>query len=308
MQKILYKSPLIICFTALCLCALPAFSEELVRQRLGFSPGFRDYEIELIRLALRATASSPSDFQLNSIYHESSLERMLAEINKGENIQVTMSTVAANKSLHPTVASFELPEARNLLGFRQFIVRKADQGLFESVQTSAELLKLKPGQAREWSDIAIYKEAGFQLILSFNYGQLFPMLGSKRFDFLPLGVLEMEEAFKFEKERYPELTPINGIYVYYPLKLFVYYHNGDGSRAKTIGKGLKMIFANGVEEAFFNAQFGDKFKTVDRAKAKIFMLDNPAYSKAENKHISEQFISHYHFDKNAVWLSRERAQ
>lgn len=276
---------------------------EVIRQRLGFSPGMREYETELIRLALRSALDSQKDYRLTSVYLESSIDRILTELNSGEAMHVTINTFAADKNRYPRVASFELPDSRNLLGFRQFIVRSEDRERFQSVNTAEDFFKLKPGQVAEWSEVDMYKQAGFQLILSRTYGQLFPMLTRKRFDYLPLGLLEIEEAFGLEKDRHPALTTVDGIYIYYPLKLFVHYHQGDASRVSMIGKGLETIFNNGEEEALFNAQFGNKFKTVDRESARIFILENPAYSREENRRISEHFIKHHHFDDNAVWLN-----
>lgn len=292
----------LLCYFSSMAFSATVIAAEVVRQRLGFSPGLREYEIELIRLALESVAGPQDDYRLTSIYHESSMDRILTEVNSGEAIHVTINTFAADKKRYPNVASFELPDARNLLGFRQFIVRKDDRALFESIKTREEFFKLKPGQVTEWSDAEIYRQAGFQLILSMNYGQLYPMLTRKRFDYLPLGLLEMEQAFSFEKDRYPTLTTVDGIYIFYPLKIYVHYHEGANSRTRDLGKGLQTIFSNGVEETLFGDQFGDKFKTVDRERAHIFILDNPAYSKQENRRITERFVNHHHFQKNAVWL------
>lgn len=292
-------------FLASTMSASTALAAEVVRQRLGFSPGLREYEIELIRLALDTVSPEEDEYRLTSIYHESSMDRILTEVNSGEAIHVTINTFAADKKRYPNVGSFELPDARNLLGFRQFIVRKEDRGLFEATKTREDFFKLKPGQVAEWSDVEIYRQAGFQLILSMNYGQLYPMLTRKRFDYLPLGLLEMEQAFNFEKDRYPDLGTVDGIYIFYPLKIFVHYHEGANSRSRNIGKGLETIFSNGVEQQLFSEQFGDKFKTVDRESARIFILNNPAYSKQENRRITERFIKHHNFQKNAIWEAEE---
>ena len=294
--RVFFSSILIIQITS------TAFAVETIRQRLVFSTGLQTYEAALIRLALAASHAPDSEYKLVSMYNRLSNERSFAELNKGKTLHVMMSPQPVDLQRFSRLSMFELPEKRNLLGFRKLIIRGKDKPVFNSINSANDLMQLKPGQVNDWIETSIYTQAGFQLITAVNYDQLFPMLEKNRFDYIPLGLLEIDQAFDLVKSSFPALTIVEDIYLFYPLKLYVYYFSGNQSTLTRLGEGLQTVFQNGDEEGLFEEKFGDKFKSIGDA-ARIFILHNPAYDVEENRRLSRHFIEHHGFEQKIIWLN-----
>jgi len=131
----------------------------------------------------------------------------------------------------------EIPLFKGLLGYRQLIIRKADEQLFKHIESAEELKKRVAGQARGWQDVAIYRFNGYKVDDSANLSTLFSMLNSKRFDYFPMSIAEAESALKTDSEYSQGFMIAPNIILYYPLPIIFYVSESQPQLAERLRKG-----------------------------------------------------------------------
>ena len=144
------------------------------------------YEYRLIAELMARTEARFGSYQLQPYTGKMSSRRLNNEAIRGERINLMWSD-AGHPDLDSQMIRIPFPLLKGLLGYRIFLIRKADQPRFAAIRNLEELKQLRLGQGANWGDIKIYRHNGFAVTTGGNYQNLFHMLVSGRFDYFPRG-------------------------------------------------------------------------------------------------------------------------
>ena len=140
-----------------------------------------------------------------------------------------IGTEEREKNLLPV----RIPLDKGLLGYRIFIINKANQSNFLQINTLKDLQKYKVGQQLGWGDIEVWKANGFKVETVNNYEGLFNVLLSGRYDIFPRGILEAENEINSRKAKMPDLAIEKKLMVYYPWPRYFFYRDWETDRKST---------------------------------------------------------------------------
>ncbi|WAJ71765.1 hypothetical protein [Catenovulum adriaticum] len=73
---------------------------------------------------------------------------------------LTIAAFEADKDIEERLTPIRIPILKGLLGHRIFIIREGEQKRFSRINSFNDLLKLKAGQGKLWSDTQILKSSG----------------------------------------------------------------------------------------------------------------------------------------------------
>lgn len=254
------------------------------------------YEFEVIKAALEATRESHGPYKLSSWDGgDMNLLRTVREIARGEVVNVGTNPLSG-ELINEDIDIIPIPLMKGLLGYRAMIVRVQDVKRLSEIENVEALRKLKLGQLDYWSDIAVYEANDFEVVRGANMEVLFSMLERERFDYIPLGVGEVETIFASLQEKYPGLTILPASYLYYPFPVYTYVCTCEPAIKQRLEAGLRTINKNGVLENLFTKQFGDAMDKIQARRSKIFRIENAA--------IPEELLP----EKNAAFSISTRRQ
>lgn len=238
------------------------------------SPDRQNYEAEVIRAALDATTKRYGPYKFTVWDGENmNMLRGVREIVLGNIVNVATNPLSG-ELLSEEIKVIPIPLMKGLLGYRAIIVRKEDVERLSAIKDINSLRKLKLGQLDYWSDIAVYEANNFEVVKGATIDVLFSMLTRERFDYIPLGVGEVENIFANYKGQYPELTILPTSYIYYPFPVYAYVSRSDAALATRLVAGLETISKNGKLEQLFRKQFGDAFNRINARNSRIIRIEN----------------------------------
>ena len=88
------------------------------------------------------------------------------------------------------VAGYRFGAFNDLLGLRSLLVLPENKIVTTPPANRADFLRYTAGLGYFWEDVGVLRGAGITVVEAHTYDALFPMLQKKRFDYLPLSVLE----------------------------------------------------------------------------------------------------------------------
>ena len=281
--------------TFLILLVLPAQAKDIVRYQVSekYSDPNQAYFIDMLELALRHSTEEFGEYQLEPQVIEMSQERASVMIARQQKIDVTWRMTSA--ALEQTLQAVYIPLIKGLMGYRVFIIRKQDQGLFDE-NMSLEKLKLKTaGQGYDWPDTKILRFNGFKVSAGSNFN-LLTMLIKLRFDYFPRALHEpwLEIIDKNELMVEPKFL------LRYPAPLYFFVNKDSQRLHQRLTSGLNNAIASGEFDAFFYRHpiSRDIRKKAGLAQRTIFDLINPLLSK-ESLKITEA---------KSFWFDAEKPQ
>lgn len=232
------------------------------------------YEYEVIKAALEATTQSHGPYKLSTWDGgDMNVLRTMREIARGEVVNVGTIPLSG-ELINAELAIIPIPIMKGLLGYRAMIVRAKDVERLGAIEDIEKFRKLKLGQLDFWSDIAVYEANDFEVVRGASMEVLFSMLERERFDYIPLGVGEVEKIFASFQEKYPHLTILPSSYLYYPYPVYTFVCTCEPAIKDRLQTGLGVISNNGVLEKLFSQQFGDALDKINARKSKIFRIEN----------------------------------
>lgn len=228
------------------------------------------YAIGLLNLALE---KSKAPYKINVSQGEWTTMRLRESVKSGS---IDLFWAATDDDLEKELLPVRIPLEKGLLGHRIFIVHKDNKHLLDGVQTLEELRKFTMGQGRGWTDSAILKANGFNVILAPKYESLFYMLDGKRFQLFPRGV--NEPFSEIELRPTLDLDVDQNIMVTYKIPYYFFITPGKTELAKIIEEGLIAAIDDGSFDAYFYNDETTKsvIKRVATVKRRIFELNTPS--------------------------------
>lgn len=240
----------------------------------SLSPDRQNYEAQVIRAALDVTVTNYGPYEFSTWDGEDmNLVRGVREISRGEVVNIATNPLSS-ELIDEGIEVITIPLMKGLLGYRALVVRRADLERIGNIHQFDDFRKLKVGQLHYWSDIAVYEANDFEVVKGASIEVLFSMLDRERFDYLPLGVGEIDKIFATQKEHFPDLAILPGTYLYYPFPVYTYVCRCEPKLAERIRAGLKKIQNNGELERIFSTRFGAAMKKIHSPDSQIFKMEN----------------------------------
>ena len=200
------------------------------------------------------------------------------ELIKGDKLNILISPLQHNRHTYGAEA-IPYPVMRGLLGFRQSIVRQEIDTKFSQVNSLLGLKKFTAGQVDGWYDITVYQENDIELIASQGIPNSIKMLANGRFDFLPLGVIEVDQLFDEHARDYSNLKINQDTLIYYNIPMVLYITHGNESLRSYLNQALPRMLQSGRLDEILHHHFGPTITLVKSLKDSTIVLKSSAIDK-----------------------------
>ncbi len=237
------------------------------------------YPYDLLSLVIEATTADFGDGSLLVTDLHMSRNRIFRSLKAGEGINVIAE--ASKENWNEDLIPIKIPIRKGIQGFRLFIIKQENATLLANIKTLSQLVSLKTGSGSQWSTKVAMQQAGFDVVESTLYENLFNMLSKGRFVTFGRGVNEVfQEVSQFHLQ-YPELMVDEHLLLHIPLVTYYYVSPNQPRLAKRIEVGLKRIIENGQFDQLFyqrHCEFLLKAKLNNRL---VFKIDNPYIAETD---------------------------
>lgn len=272
-----------------CLCLLPAFllgsapvrASEAMEYRYwdwGVTPKRDDYQVQLLRLALEKTRATHGAFKIVRVKTEFSTPRVRRELSRGKIINLQagpwrrVNQVAGRGD--PAIR-IDIPLYNGLLGYRHLIIRDEDQAHFAAITEVSGLKSRVAGQVRGWVDAEIYRANGFHVEDSSNINNVLAMLNAKRYDYVPMSIVEAPLLLESQAERGYKMVVAQRPLLYFPLPFVFYMSIHEPALAQRLEQGLRLAQADGSFAALLARSFAAEIAMIRQQQDDYFVLHNP---------------------------------
>ncbi|GAC17589.1 type 2 periplasmic-binding domain-containing protein [Paraglaciecola arctica] len=239
----------------------------------GISISSSLYIKALLESVMSITEPEYGPYEINIIASYLALPRKRKEMIKGDNINLIWTTEDINTIKELIKVPFHT--MKGVLGYRAMIIQADRQDEFSKITNLEELQLMKPGQVKFWSDTYIYKSNNFNVVTSRKMFSLFPMLESNRFDFLPLGISEINQEYLSIRQKYPSLAIETDLLIKYSLHMFLMVSPNEPILAERLLKGLLEIEKSGEFDRIFNEFIQPEMNKIQIQNRRIIELESP---------------------------------
>lgn len=232
-----------------------------------------DFQITILKASLDITVKQYGAYTLQASEKRLPEVRHVRELLTGENINI-IREITSN-SLEEILIPIRIPIQKGILGYRIFLIDKANKKIFDSIDSLDELKKFCVGQGRGWGDVKILRYNEFNVIESHNYNGLFYMLENDRFDLFPRGITEAPIEYSSRIYTNPDIVIDENSCLYYPLVEYFFFNKKDSRLAERIEEGMKLLISTGEYDNIFNNEFSERILQANLKSRHIYKLENP---------------------------------
>lgn len=224
-----------------------------------------DYDWAVLRAALEKTVPQFGPFEMrpsDDVMTQARVSNEMQEATGRVNVFARSTSIDLEQRFIPV----RIPIDRGMLGYRLLLIRSNDLPRFSQVRELDDLRKFPIGLGKGWSDVAILKSAGLNVVEGNSYEGLFSMLSLGRFDAFSRSIDEAYREYDERRDSHPDITVEPTLLVYYPLpRYFFFQHGEEGEQlAKRIETGMEMMVRDGSLQALLH-----KFKDVEIKRASL---------------------------------------
>lgn len=250
--------------------------EPLLVKYLGNNTSIsEDYYLALITAALKATEPSHGPFQLMYAQEQISSERKHDLLVLGDKINVDrLVGFPTQDGPRKGLIRVGIPILNGFMGYRILLIRSENQTRFSTIKTLDELRKLPMGFGKGWEG-HVYKHNGFSVAEALTMPMLLKMLAGKRYYFVPLSVIEIDDSYEIDGVQISSLVPEKSLLIYMPLPVYFYVSPTEPELADRLTLGLNYLKVNGQMEKIFLDYFGERLKRLNLPGRQIIELSNP---------------------------------
>lgn len=267
----------------------------------GWSPSLKEYQKEIVTAILEETREEYGEYELVLIDRTMSDKRLITELSKGRHVHFGFfSRFYTLGKQEGHYVNFPQPLMQGLLGLRKVMIRKADNEHFTQIASEAAFRQTIFGQVADWPDNIVYRHARLNLVGADAYDNLFPMLSAKRFDALPLSVIEIDRALKKQTDA-SQLTINQELYIYYPFPIFLSVTRQHPFLRARLNDGFEKLQSNGQFNDIFQKHFSTYITNIKASSAHVFILENPILTRQENAALA-QSIQQQYFDSTSKFI------
>lgn len=238
------------------------------------SPARQSYELALLQAILHVTREQYGPAKVQVDYTD--LPSADDEGNifaSGADILVTVAGNVKFEDKQKLV--IPQPLTKGLLGYRLLLVRDESLTQFAQFTQPQQLQALSIGIPQTWADAALFRHNGYKVIEQGSLDDLFERLKKGTFDYVALGVNEIEQIVNHRVARVGGISIEPSLMLYYPFPLVFYVHPSQSTLAQRIEQGLKTIVTNGEHGELFRHHHGDLALRLNLKTRKLFTLINP---------------------------------
>ena len=246
---------------------------------LGASKTRDQYQFELLKLVLEKTRDTYGGYRLEQVQKKITSLRASREVSRGEMLNIeaapnwTTDTVPSEIRRDQRIA-VKIPILQGLLGYRQLAIRKQDLEKFNRINNESELQSLVAGQGKDWEDVFIYRANGYKVNDEADYYNLFAMLSARRFDYIPLSAIEIDNFIQQFGKYSEDITVAPGILIYYPFPVLFQVSIHHPELAQRVEDGLLLAKADGSMEQLFTSYFAKEIEKLRAEHNRIFILES----------------------------------
>lgn len=233
--------------------------EAVYPKRYGADKGRDTYPVAVLKLILEKSGQS---YQMRSSQAEMTQRRALLSLEQNE--EITVAWVGTSDIFEKRFRPIRFPIYRGLLGYRLFIIHKAQQSVFNKVTTLERLSHFRAGQGSGWSDIEILESAGLTVHAA-PYDSIIKLISNRRVDYFPRGVNEAYPEVHAQIKEYPELAVEERLLLVYPFALFFFVNRDNEALAQVLESGFEKAYEDGSFVSLFN-KHPHIIQILDRAK------------------------------------------
>lgn len=234
-----------------------------------------DYYLAIIEAALEATKPTYGPYKLTFTQEQLSSERKHDLLVVGDKVNVDrLVGFPDQKGPREGLIRIGLPVLNGFMGYRILLIRAEDQALFNNIKTLEELSKLSMGFGKGWEG-HVYKHNGFSVAEPLNMTMLLKMLAGKRYFFVPLSVIEIDDHYEIDGKPVENLVPEKTLLIYMPLPVYFYVSPEQPLLADRLTLGLKYLKENGELDKIFKRHFSARLKRLHLSQRKLIKLTNP---------------------------------
>lgn len=247
-----------------------------------------DYQVAALTLALEKTLASHGPYEISRVKEPFTGTRVLREIQTGNIINLHAAPASVRSDVlaavtEDTSIAVKVPLMNGLLGYRQLIVRKEDIRKFQQLTTENQVKTLVAGQGEDWEDVHVFRHNGYAVNDAGTYLALTNMLVAKRFDYLPMSIIEVENILS-AAESPEQLALVDNLMLYYPLPLYFYVSKQYPQLAERLEIGLQLAQKDGSLDALLETHFSQHVNFLTQGNAQVLVLENPAVPKSMGLH------------------------
>lgn len=234
-----------------------------------------DYYLTIIDTALKSTESAYGPYQLIFTQQQLSTERKHDLLVLGDKVNVDrLVGFPTQRGAREGLIRIDVPVLNGFMGYRILLIRKKDQPRFSNIKTVEELRKMRMGFGKGWEG-HVYKYNGFSVAEPLNMTMLLKMLAGKRYSFVPLSVVEIDDYYEIDGKPVNNLAPEQTLLIYMPLPVYFYVSPEQPILADRLTLGLRYLQENGQLDAIFKMHFGERLKRLRLSERTLIELSNP---------------------------------
>jgi hypothetical protein len=234
-----------------------------------------DYYLALIDAALKVTESTYGPFQLTFTQEQLSSERKHELLVEGKKINVDrLVGFSTQEGPRKGLIRVGVPVLNGFMGYRILLIRAEEQPRFSSITSKEELQKLRMGFGKGW-EVDVYNYNHFAVVEALNMTMLLKMLAGKRYFFVPLSVIEIDDHYEIDGQLVKSLVPEKTLLIHMPLPVYFYVSPSAPELADRLTLGLNYLKKSGQLSSIFNAHFGERLKRLHLTKRHLIELANP---------------------------------
>lgn len=234
-----------------------------------------DYYLAIIDAALKATEHAYGPYELVFTQEQLTSERKHDLLVVGDKVNIDrLVGFPAQKGPRKGLIRIGLPVLNGFMGYRILLIRKEDQERFSGIKSLEELSRLPMGFGKGWEGY-VYKHNGFSVSEPLNMTMLLKMLAGKRYFFVPLSVIEIDDHYEIDGNPVENLVPEQTLLIYMPLPVYFYVSPNQPLLADRLTQGLKYLKEKGELDAIFKSHFSERLKRLHLSRRTLITLSNP---------------------------------
>jgi ABC-type amino acid transport substrate-binding protein len=262
----------------------PASSSMVIKYHFTERGDFHhSYNIELIRRILEVTVPEFGAFQIQPYGQAPVARRQALLLTEGELMNVQWASPGIDIA-NAEVIEIPIDILRGLQGYRVCMINSQAGVDFSRVRDVDSLKAIRIGQGVGWTELAIYYANGIRPLEPPNLVGLYPMLGFKRIDCIPLGINEISSIIEREQKTFPFMAIEPDLLIYYDLPIYFYVSKKHPDIARRFESGLKKLIASGEFDRLFQKYHLNNIQHLKLQHRRIICLKSPL---SNNKHQCE---------------------
>jgi hypothetical protein len=257
------------------LCVVQAHAVQSVKYIANNSGVSEDYYLDVLQTALKMTESKYGAYSLDVSFEPLSSERKHEMLIAGERVNVDR-IVGFHQATGPRSALLQvnIPLLKGFMGYRIPLIRRESQAKFDKVKTLEDLRKISLGLGKGWEGY-IYKTNGFNLTEPVTFDLLLKMLAGRRFDFVPLSTIEIQDSYEVDHQSLNTLVPEQHLLIYTQLPNYFYVSPQVPKLAERLRVGLTLMQSNGNLNELFDKHFSQRLKRLNLKSRRVIVIPNP---------------------------------